>query len=144
MPKVSLKDFDLNTLKFKKVTDQLYNIDEIVFSTPKLTIKKIDDLMLLENKNNKFYLKILELEEFLSKKFNRSVKTLVTPDTINLKVPFHYAKPTLRILHNGSLFNYYHLKENDCVIGEISFSKIWINDKINYQLKIVTLNLLKK
>ena len=144
MSKVSLKDFDLNTLNFKKVTDQLYNVDEIIFSTPKLTIKKIDELMLLENKNNKFYLKILEFEEFLSKKFNRSVKTLVTPDTINLKVPFHYAKPTLRVLHNDRLFNYYHLKENDCVIGDISFSKIWINDKINYQLKLVTLNLLKK
>jgi hypothetical protein len=144
MVKVSLRSFDFNTLKFKQVNDNLYNIDEIIFPTPKLTINGIGDLMLCENKNNKFYLKILELEEFLSKKFKKTVKSLVTECTISLKVPFQYSKPMVRVLDNGRPFNYYYLKQNDEIICDVALSKIWIDDKINYNLKLTLINLLKK
>ena len=149
---MKLKDIDFNILKFDKgVTigeGTLFNLKTLEFQTPKVTINEIlttGDKGYLFLKLNpteacrKFYLFILSFEQFLNKRFNRSVNKIFDEEVFKVKINIKSCK----IYDNDKLCNWYHLKPETEVICLVNIDKIWINNEINYNLNIKEIMLLK-
>ena len=157
MVRIKLSEFNFDTIKFNLGNSNEYgkimNINEpLLFQTPALVIESIvieTNLSGLEKwyiivklKNTKacenFSKKIKELEKCVKKTQRLQINELIQDDqTFKLKVPFKNGNTQIKIYDtNGRLFNYFHLNSGMEIKCLVDFSKIWINDIINYNLTI--------
>ncbi len=154
--KHKIKELDINNLKYNKseindctLVNFTYLGSELEFQTPKVLLEKI----IQENGKEYLILKVLpteacqtffkglkNLEECFTTllKINK-IRSVIRDNTFLVKIPFKYSKPTIKLYSkNGSLFNYYHLKEGMEIICLLSSSKLWINfdNIVSYNLSV--------
>lgn len=149
-----------------KIVNFTYNQEEFEFQTPRVLIEKIikeneKSYLLLKivptEASKLFCLKLFDIEEHHSKKLNKiinntlvpmnNIKSIFNGDCFIVKIPMKYSKPQLNIYsHNGSLFNYYDLREGMEIICLLSINKLWINfdNSISYYLNVKEILLTNK
>ena len=132
---LKLNNFTTHTTNFGKI----YNLNECIeFQTPKVKIISITDdyltLQILPSEACRiFFTKIHEFETTLKNIFeNLPVLSIFENDTFKIKIK----NKTFKIYLNGNLFNIYHLKTGMDIICLVSISRLWVNDKVKFNLKV--------
>jgi hypothetical protein len=150
---MKLKELILSNIKFVNkplstgnVINVKYLDEPFEFQIPKGSIVFIDhlNLMVLVT-NNSFVQKIKELEQFLEKRYHKSVKSVFNDNILNLKFPYKFSKPMFKVYFENRQFNHYNLKQEDSIICLVTIDKLWISQtEINYYLNIKEVMLLKQ
>jgi len=146
--KYLLKDVDFKNLKYSRkelIGSSIVNctyLDEILeFQSPKVIIDSVTDTELVISVKNKLFIsRIHELENELTSHFKKEVITIFNHNN-SFKVKLD---KSLKIYFNDQLFNKYDLKEGNVIILLLTFSKIWITDKVYINLHSSEIMLLKK
>jgi len=169
--KYKIKDVDFSEIKYLPkelnngtVINFTYNSSILEFQTPKVIIEQIyqengKEYFLLRIHGTeackKFFLKIFELENSFNennKWFDKSlpkcnVKNIFKGDLFNVKIPFKFSKPCIKVFtSDSSLFNYYHLAKGMEIICLLTLDKLWMTNEneLSYNLNIKEIMLLKQ
>ena len=168
--KYKIKDVNFGEIKYSPkelnngtVINFTYNSSILEFQTPKVIIEQIyqengKEYFLLRIHGTeackKFFLKIFELENSFNKSniwFNkeipkRDVKNIFKGDLFNVKIPFKFSKPCIKVFFGEGLFNYYHLAKGMEIICLLTLDKLWMTNEndLSYNLNIKEIMLLKQ
>ena len=142
--KYRLKEIDCTKFETNKtqlnngtIVNIKYHSGSLEFQSPKLIIHELlkendHEYIVLELLNTEacktFYLKVMEIENYFSKKSEFNLKSVFNENHVTVKIPFRNKNPLIKIYKDEQLFNYYHLTVGMKIICLLGIDKIWINN----------------